>query len=100
MLFLLAVPLFPLPKVTACLRAVAEQDTTVVLPELVVLPAAVALCWVLGWRWLREGAVPLRHRKPPQPNGLAQTSGSPSAQMFDVNVAAVVHRLLCKFLQF
>lgn len=61
MLFLLAMPLFPLPKVTACLRAVAEQDTTVVLSELMVLPAAVALCWVLGWRWLREGAVPLYH---------------------------------------
>lgn len=61
MLFLLAMPLFPLPKVTACLRAVAEQDTTVVLSELMVLPAAMALCWVLGWRWLREGAVPLCH---------------------------------------
>lgn len=50
MFFLLAMPLFLLPKVTACLRAVAKQDTTMVLSELMVLPAAVALCWVLGWR--------------------------------------------------
>lgn len=48
--------------------------------------------------FLREGAVLLHHWKPPQPNGLAQTSGGPSAQMRDVNVAAVVHRFLCIFL--
>lgn len=47
MFFLLAVPIF-LPKVTACVGAVAEQDTTMVLSELMVLPAAVTLCWVLG----------------------------------------------------
>lgn len=98
MLFFLVMRLFPLPKVTACLRAVAEQGTTVVLSELMVLPAAVALCWVLGWRCLREGAVLLHHQKLPQPSGSAQASGSPSAQMCDVNVAAAVHRLLCIFL--
>lgn len=81
MLFLLVMLVFP-------------QDTTMVLSELVVLPAAVAL----GWRCLREGAVLLHPQKLPQPSGSAQASGSPSAQMCNVNVAAAVHKLLCIFL--
>lgn len=35
--------------------------------------------------------------KPPRPNGLALTSGSPPAQLHDVNVVAVVPGFLSPF---